>query len=120
MYVTDYTPRQDLVSSTESWAAGLDGYILKIILRDNQFEAVKSAQAGAICTIKKLRLKQSTTNLQIQGQLGGEERLIFILDTTYEGADGNVDNLKQCVIVSMLSFKLNKPPTDAKRTGKRE
>ncbi|KAG6884136.1 hypothetical protein C0993_001045 [Termitomyces sp. T159_Od127] len=82
IYVTDYTSRNELVSGRvqSSWGAGLDGSILRIALFNDQAEVAKTIQAGAFYDIQKLRLKQSPTTRQFQGQLGGAERLISLLD----------------------------------------
>ncbi|KAF5381117.1 hypothetical protein D9615_004129 [Tricholomella constricta] len=95
IYVTDYTSRDELATTNAhgSWGDGLQGRILRIALFNNQAEMTKSVQAGSFYTIKKLRMKKSTTALQFQGQLGGMERLIFLLNPRSD--DDKLNDLKQ-------------------------
>ncbi|KAG6862080.1 hypothetical protein C0995_007210 [Termitomyces sp. Mi166 len=96
IYVTDYTSRNELVSGRvqDPWGAGLDGFILRIALFNNQVEIAKTIQVGAFYDIKKLRLKQSAIARQFQGQLGGVERLISLLNPK-KTSDDRLTALKQ-------------------------
>ncbi|KAH0583660.1 hypothetical protein H2248_009273 [Termitomyces sp. 'cryptogamus'] len=96
IYVTDYSSRNELVlgKAQSTWGAGLDGFILRIALFNNQAEMAKTIQIGAFYDIKKLRLKQSPTTRQFQGQLGGIERLIFLLNPK-NSPDEKLTALKQ-------------------------
>ncbi|KAG6814588.1 hypothetical protein H0H92_000117 [Tricholoma furcatifolium] len=95
IYVTDYTHREALVTGKKwnNWGADLDGRILRIALFNNQVEVAKSVQAGSFYEIKKLRLKHSATSRQFQGQLGGVERLVFLLNPNR--SDDKLDALKR-------------------------
>ncbi|RDB21408.1 hypothetical protein Hypma_011802 [Hypsizygus marmoreus] len=94
LYVTDYTSRKELLSLTESgsWSAGHEGQILKISLWDSQVEKAKFVVAGSFYTIKKLRLKTSTTGRHFQGRLGGMESLVLLRRT-----DNNDDEMLQAL-----------------------
>ena len=81
IYVTDYTRHADLpvVPASCGWSHGLEKRIVKVVLWDEQMAMAKNVQSGWYCTIRKLRLMQSTTGGQFQGRLGGSERLIHRL-----------------------------------------
>lgn len=88
LYVTDYTIRRNLHSqaSGAQWALGLEGRVLRIMLHGNQADMSRRVQIGSICRINKLRIKQSQSENQLQGMLGGQERLILSLDPDSEPA----------------------------------
>jgi hypothetical protein len=81
LYVTDYTTHPDLPAapSGEVWSRGLEGRIVKISLFDEQVEMAKTLQPGCFYSIRNLRLKKFTTFSEIQGRLGGNERLVHKL-----------------------------------------
>ncbi|KAG5645070.1 hypothetical protein DXG03_007160 [Asterophora parasitica] len=95
IYVTDYTSRDELLSTKAqgNWGDRLQGRILRIALFTNQAEMAKTVEPKSFYTIKKLRVKQSTTARQFQGQLGGAERLITLLKPG--SGDEHLERLKE-------------------------
>jgi hypothetical protein len=49
---------------------------VKIMLCDGQEEMAKTMEPGGFYSICNLRLRKSTANNELQGRLGGTERLI--------------------------------------------
>ena len=87
LYVTDYTPRNDLsfIAATADWTRGIEHEkILKVALFNAQAKAVESLRDGDFIAIRKMRLKAAIGGT-LSGLLGGEERLIFKLDPRTTG-----------------------------------
>lgn len=81
VWVTDYTRHDSFTTGTKdrSWPANLDGRVLKIQMRDNQASQLKHMKEKTFYRIRKLRLKNAYGMNQLQGSLGGMERLVFQL-----------------------------------------
>ncbi|KAF7363806.1 Telo-bind domain-containing protein [Mycena sanguinolenta] len=77
LYVTDYTAHPKLPAIKESWAAGLDGHVLKLALFNEQRAIIQQLSVGQLYTILQLRLQASSTAQEFRGTLGGSERFII-------------------------------------------
>ncbi|KIY50812.1 hypothetical protein FISHEDRAFT_71128 [Fistulina hepatica ATCC 64428] len=78
LYVTDYTSQPRLKPSyDEDWAKGLDSMIVRILLTDAQARMEKVIKPGTFLNIWNLRLHYNAAAQCLQGQLGGNERLIY-------------------------------------------
>ncbi|TFK42385.1 hypothetical protein BDQ12DRAFT_676116 [Crucibulum laeve] len=97
IYVTDYTSHPNLFATQlqEAWARRLEGHVAKIVLMDAQSTMAESVKIGSYYSIKKLRLKRSTTGNQFQGFLGGNEPLIRMLNATNKENQHLADLLKR-------------------------
>ncbi|KAF8163505.1 hypothetical protein B0H34DRAFT_695665 [Crassisporium funariophilum] len=78
LYVTDYTshPRLSTTTIGETWSKGLEGYVVKILLSDEQQALAESALVGSFYSIRKLRLRYSAVDQCFRGFLGGNEKLV--------------------------------------------
>ncbi|KAJ6531307.1 hypothetical protein B0H19DRAFT_1191176 [Mycena capillaripes] len=77
IYVTDWTSHPKNPAIKEAWADGLDGYVLKIMLHDEQRDRMQHLVVGHYYTILHLRLQSSSTAREFRGTLGGSQRLII-------------------------------------------
>jgi hypothetical protein len=104
IYVTDYTANPCLESfrPREPWAQGLNGYIVKIFLSEEQQNLTEAAVAGSFYCIRKLRLKHSPVDGYVRGVLGGNERLIVKLNPNKTDNEYLNGLLRQ--VTSLISF----------------
>ncbi|KAF7337988.1 Telo-bind domain-containing protein [Mycena venus] len=80
IYVTDYTAHPKISAIKESWALGLDGHVLKIVLYDEQTAKIQHLVVGNYYTILHLRLQSSSTAQEFRGTLGGSDNLIIAVN----------------------------------------
>ncbi|KAJ7271385.1 hypothetical protein B0H12DRAFT_1067228 [Mycena haematopus] len=59
IYVTDYTPHPEIPSIQQVWANELDGYVLEIVLSDEQAQALQPFIVGHFYVILSLRFSRS-------------------------------------------------------------
>ena len=80
--MTDYTshPHLGIIAAGEPWSKGLERCIAKIRLSQEQRDIIESGVPGDIYIIRKLRLKYSATDECFRGFLGGNEKLIQMLN----------------------------------------
>ena len=82
LLVTDYTKHPGfLYPCDQDWSQGLEGRVLAIQLRDNQIQNAKSLKknGGKFVTIKNLRLSPDGASKKLQGDLGGYDLLLNLL-----------------------------------------
>ncbi|KAI0086229.1 hypothetical protein BDY19DRAFT_962069 [Irpex rosettiformis] len=118
LYVTDYTPRNDLsfIAATADWTRGIEhDKILKVALYNAQAKAAESLRDGDIIAIRKMRLK-ALVNGSLSGILGGEERLIFKLDSRNTGNEYCIELLQRKE--AWESVQRRKEKEKANRKGK--
>ena len=92
LYVTDYTPRDDLIAvpPTASWTDDVaDDRIIKIVVKDTPAKTANTLAPGDFVAIRSLRLKPFAAGKEVSAQLGGDEQLIFKLDPA-ESGNGNL------------------------------
>ncbi|KAI0822761.1 hypothetical protein BC628DRAFT_1387561 [Trametes gibbosa] len=112
LYITDYTPRNDLVPISVGIAPStLADHIVRVELRDAQVDIAKNLEAGDFVAIRNLRLRPSGGGTLLAGRLGGDQRLITKLNSK---ATGNTD------LRALLSRKgdWTKAQSKSKREGK--
>ena len=82
LFVTDYTehPRFSY-SCDQDWSQGLEGRVVPIQLRDNQVQNAKSLKenGGKFLAIKNLRLVPAEDSIMLEGELGGYDLLLNLL-----------------------------------------
>ncbi len=107
IYVTDYTANQCLESlrPNKPWAQGLNGYIVKIFLSEEQQNVTEAAVAGSFYCIRKLRLKHSQVDGHVRGVLGGNERLIVKLNPNKTDNEHLNGLLRQ--VTSLITFSFS-------------
>ncbi|OJT02538.1 hypothetical protein TRAPUB_6955 [Trametes pubescens] len=113
IYVTDYTARTDLVPVSASIASStLADRVVRVELRDAQVDIAKNLEAGDFVAVRNLRLRPSGGGTLLAGRLGGDQRLITMLNPK---ANGNAD------LRALLSRKeeWTNAQTKSKREGKR-
>ncbi|KAJ7709492.1 hypothetical protein B0H17DRAFT_1324419 [Mycena rosella] len=76
IYVSDYTRHPKISAINQPWARGLDGYVLKVLLDDEQAGMIQNLVVGQYYTILYLRLQQSVTETEFRARIGGSARLI--------------------------------------------
>ncbi|KAJ7047182.1 hypothetical protein C8F04DRAFT_1062939 [Mycena alexandri] len=79
IYVSDYSKHPKIPLINDAWAHGLDGYVLKIILFDEQFGKMKDLVVGQYYRIMALRLRMNDKH-ELGGTLAGHESLICPLN----------------------------------------
>lgn len=82
MFVTDYSvhDKLSLLASSEPWAEGLAGMVLKVKLSDRQFELAQDLEGGSFCILQGLYMNTHTADGNLfQGRLGGNETCVIPL-----------------------------------------
>ncbi|KAJ7133913.1 hypothetical protein C8R43DRAFT_1239412, partial [Mycena crocata] len=64
IYITDYTWHPRIPNVAQVWADGLDGYVLKVVISDQQAEMLQHCIVGRFYLIMSLRLSSATTHLE--------------------------------------------------------
>ncbi|KAJ7096456.1 hypothetical protein C8R43DRAFT_1081769 [Mycena crocata] len=87
IYITDYSSHTQISPLKETWARGLDGYVLKVYLEDEQPKMIQHLVVGNYYRILNLRLQSTVTTREFRGKLGGSDRLIQLLNNKSSALD---------------------------------
>ncbi|KAJ7172132.1 hypothetical protein C8R46DRAFT_1084903 [Mycena filopes] len=104
IYVSDYSLNPNLPRVKDTWAHGLDGYVIEIKLYDEQRERMKNLVIGHHYAIVPIRLRAKPGTQELSGSLSGAATLIKPLNPK----SSSLEDWKQDLIKRKTALK---PPS---------